>query len=237
MSSWADWFLIYRDDDGDGLPSVVHSDETGLDNASLFINHSVLTTPDVGAYLVILFEANGDLAKALGKPEPESAAWYAKSSELLKRLIDLLWDGERFIALVPDTREQLFSSSIIHYMPVILGDRLPKEILNKLADELSEPDRFLSQWGLASEEMSSDYFSPSGFGRGCILPPAMLYICTGLWETERRDTARIFAERYCSALSDSNFPFFIDPKTGAGLYHGCSWSNCAYTILARMLSE
>ncbi len=109
-----------------------------------------------------------------------------------------------------------------------------------MADDLSDRERYLSPWGLASEDMTSDYFcpSPGSIGRGCVVPPAMIYICTGLWETHRRDTARIFAENYLNALRKSGFPFLINPKTGMGSgYFGGSWPRCAYAILGRMLSE
>jgi hypothetical protein len=155
-------------------------------------------------------------------------------------MIDALWDGERFVGLVPHTGEKILSGSIVHYMPAVLGSRLPREIIEKMADDLSDEDRFLSPWGLASEDMSGDYFhpSPGSIGRGCIVPPAMIYICAGLWETERRETARLFASRYCDALRKGGFPFLIDPKTGAGSgYFGGSWPRCAYAILGRMLSE
>ncbi|MDR0858549.1 MAG: hypothetical protein LBN97_05935, partial [Oscillospiraceae bacterium] len=229
MGKWADWFMNCRDEDGDGLPSVFHSDETGLDDSTLFVRHIQVTTPDLAAYLVILFEAVGDLAKLLGKAEAESSAWYKKSSDLLKRLIDELWDGEHFVGLVPGTREKLFSKSIEHYIPAILGNRLPAEITGKLAQDLAE--KFLTPWGLASEQPDSEYFTAEGFGKGCVIPPAMTFIVTGLWETDSRDIARSFAENYCNALSKSDFPFFINAEDGSGLYYGCSWSNCAYTIL------
>jgi len=237
MGAWADWFMAYRDEDGDGLPSVIHSDETGLDVSTLFIDHLQITTPDLSAYLVLLFEAVGDLGKLLEKPESETNAWHEKSAGLLRRMIDVLWDGERFMALVPRTGEKLFSANIVHYMPAILGDRLPEEIIDKLADRLDDASTFMSPWGLASEEMTSDLYSPTGFGRGCILPPAMIYICTGLWDTHRRESAKTYAENYCTALKNSGFPFFIDPKTGGGQYYGCSWTYCAYAILAHMLNE
>ena len=76
-----------------------------------------------------------------------------------------------------------------------------------------------------------------GWGRGCILPPVMMYIVTGLWDTEHRAFAKTAAENYCKTLSDLNLPFFIDPKTGNGRYYGCSWANCAYTVLCRLISE
>jgi hypothetical protein len=237
IGRWADWFLTCRDEDGDGLPTLIHSDETGLDDCSLWANHLEITTPDVAAYLILLFEAAAELAKALGKPQSELAAWQAKSKNTLSQLISVLWDGERFAGLLPETRELIYSDSIIHYMPVILGDRLPKEILDKLVADLSDTKTFFSPWGIASEKMTSPLFSPFGWGRGCVLPPAMLYIVTGLWDTRHRAIAKTAAENYCKTLGETNFPFFIDPKTGAGMYYGCSWSNCAYTVLGRLISE
>jgi hypothetical protein len=237
MGSWANWWLSFRDEDEDGLPSLIHSDETGLDDCTLFVNHLQVTSPDTSAYLVILFEAVGDLAQLLGKPEAEANAWYQKSKDLLQHLIDILWDGKHFAGLVPSTGEKLLSGSIVHYLPLVLGNRLPKEIIDQLVSDLLDPETFLSEYGLASENMTSDYFSPLGFGKGIILPPAMIYICTGLWETHRKDEARLITQRYCTALSNGNFPFFINPLSGAGAYMGCSWSNCAYTILSRLLNS
>jgi hypothetical protein len=240
IGAWGDWFMTFRDEDEDGLPSLVHGDETGLDDSTMFLEHMVVTSPDLCAYLVLLFEAVGDLGKLLDKPEAECAAWYEKSSGLLRRMLEKLWDGAHFTGIVPGTGERIFSGSIVHYMPAILGNRLPGDIIDKLADDLCDTDQFFSPWGLASEDMTSDWFcpSPGSIGRGCVVPPAMIYICTGLWETKRRDTARSFAERYCSALQNSNFPFLINPKNGIGSgYFGGSWPRCAYTILGRLISE
>jgi hypothetical protein len=235
MCKWGDWFLTYRDEDGDGLPSNWHSDETGFDASSLFREHIKLTTPDLAAYLVLLFEACGELAKLLGKAEAD--VWFNKSQTTLAKLIDKLWDGSRFVALDPETGEKVVSDNLIHYMPAILGDRLPKDILDKLVADLSDPSRFFTAWGLASEALTSEYYDKMAFGCGSVLPPAMLYVITGLWDTEHRAFAKRIAENYCTTLHKDNFPFFIDAKTGEGLYYGCSWSNCAYTILAKMISE
>jgi hypothetical protein len=235
-AAWGEWFMKYRDDDNDGLPSIFHPDETGLDDSSMFVDHVVLTAPDTSAYLVLLFEAVGDLAKILGKAE-EAETWYDKSGALLKKLIEVLWDGEHFVAMVPETGEKVFKGSIVHYIPAILGNRLPPEIIDKIADDLSDTEKFLCPYGLASEDMTSDEYYPSTIGRGAIVPPAMIFICTGLWETKRKAAAKVFAENYCNALRKSNFPFLINPKEGTGSYFGITWSRCAYTILARMLSE
>jgi hypothetical protein len=241
VGAWGDWFMNYKDDDGDGLPSLEHGDETGIDDSTLFLEHMQVTSPDLIAYLVILFEAVGDLAKLLNKPKTETQAWYDKSNSLLKLMIEKLWDGEHFVGLVPGTNEKLFSGSIVHYMPAILGDRLPQNIIDKMADDLMNTEKYLSPYGLASEDMSSDYFYPNGMsiGRGVVVPPAMIYICTGLWETSRRETARLFTENYLNGLIKAGFPFLINPKAGfgSGAYFGGSWPRCAYVILGRMVSE
>lgn len=240
IGAWGDWFMNYRDEDGDGLPTLDHGDETGLDDSTLFLKHLQVTSPDLAAYLVLLFEAVAQLGELLEKPQAEIDAWYDKSRSLLARMLEKLWDGEHFIGFDPYTGEKLFSGSIVHYIPAILGNRLPREIIDKLADDLCDPKTFFSPYGLASEDMGSDWFCPSGgsIGRGCIVPPAMLYIITGLWDTHRKDTAKLFAENYCNALQKTNFPFLIDPRTGRGSsYFGGSWPRCAYTILGRMLAE
>ncbi|MDR2514939.1 MAG: hypothetical protein LBD02_07015 [Christensenellaceae bacterium] len=237
MGRWADWFLTHRDDDGDGLPNLVHSDESGFDDCSLWENELQIASPEVSSYLALLFEACGELAKRLGKPEEESTAWFQKSKTLLSRMIGLLWDGRRFAGLSVKSRKKLYSGSIVHYMPVILGNRLPKPILDQLVADLADPATFFSPWGIASENMTSKLFVPFGWGRGCVLPPSMLYIVTGLWDTEHRAFAKKAGENYCKALIEGDFPFFIDSKTGEGRYYGCSWTACAYTVLAGLISQ
>lgn len=240
IGAWGDWFMNCRDEDGDGLPTLDHGDETGLDDTTMFLDHLQVTSPDIAAYLVILFEAVAQLGELLEKPQSEIDDWYRKSRELLARMIEKLWDGEYFIGFDPWTGEKIISGSIVHYIPCILGDRLPAAILDKMVADLSNPATFNSPFGLASEDMGSDWFCPSGgsIGRGVVVPPAMLYICTGLWDSHRKADAREFAQKYCEALANANFPFLINPQRGNGsAYFGGSWPRCAYTILGRMLTE
>ena len=240
IGRWGDWFMTYRDDDQDGLPSFEHGDETGFDDSTLFREHMQVTSPDLSAYLVLLFEAVGDLAKLLGKPEEETAAWYKKSKDLLARMIDKLWDGERFVGLVPYTHEHIVSDSFVHYLPIILGDRLPQAIVNKMADDLSVEGMWLSPYGVASERMDSDYFDATGMAIGCgnIAPPGNIYICTGLFESSRKEVGKMIAERYCAALKDQGYALLIHPLLGNIMpYHGGSWPACAYAIIGRLLTE
>ncbi|NLO46736.1 MAG: hypothetical protein GX111_00225 [Clostridiales bacterium] len=237
---WADWFMTYRDDDGDGLPSLEHPGETGFDEVSLFRDHVQMTSPDLPAYLVLAFEAQGDLAKILKKPDAEIEAWYQKSKTLLKLMLTKMWDGEHFVGLVPYTFEKIFSGSNVHYIPIILGDRLPGPVIDKLVSDLSEENGLLSPYGLATENMlTSDYYETQGvqMGRGAIDPPAEVFICTGLWDAGEKDLARLITKRYCTRLMDKGFSHIISPVTGAGTRFWGTWSRCVFNILCRMISE
>ena len=90
------------------------------------------------------------------------------------------------------------------------------------------------------ERMDSDWFEATGrsIARGNIVPPSMLFICSGLLSSQQRDAGRLITERYCKALMEFGMPFLIHPLMGGGGgFHGGSWPACAYTILCRMLTE
>jgi hypothetical protein len=198
-----------------------------------------MASPDVSAYTVLNFEVQGDLAKALGKPEAEVSEWYGKSKALLERMIDRLWDGEHFVALREYTHDPVFSGSITHYIPLVLGSRLPQDIIDKMAADLSVEGVLLSKYGLATERLDSDLFEVQGvqMGRGAIDPPAELFILTGLWEAGKKDLAREIIDRYCGRLMDRGFSHIIDPISGIGTPFWGTWSRCVFTILCRMVSE
>ena len=236
---WADWFMKYRDNDGDGLPAFEGGTENGLDEATIWYDQINMESPDVSAYTVLNFEAQGDLAKALGKPEAEAEEWYRKSRELLARMIDMLWDGEHFIALREFTHEPVFTGSLTHYIPFILGDRLPQEIIDKMAADLSVEGALLTEHGLATERLDSDLFEVQGvqMGRGAIDPPAEVFIVTGMWDAGKKDLAREIVKRYNGRLMSRGFSHIIDPVSGDGSPFWGTWSRCVFTIFSRMVSE
>ena len=236
---WAEWFMKCRDGDGDGLPAFEGGTENGLDESTVWYDQVNMASPDISALTVINFEVQGDIAKALGKPEEEINQWYKKSKDLLALMIDKLWDGEHFIALREYTHEPVFSGSLTHYLPLVLGSRLPQEIIDKMAADLSVEGALLSAYGLATERMDSDLFEVQGvqMGRGAIDPPAEVFITTGLWDAGKKDLAKKITERYCGRLVNRGFSHIIDPISGDGSPFWGTWPRCVFTILSRMVSE
>ena len=236
---WVNWFTTVRDEDGDGLPSFEGGSENGFDEVSIYWDQVSLCTPDIVAYTILNLEAQGDLAKVLGKPEAEINEWYDRAKTMLDLMIEKLWNGERFIGITDYDHKPVDSTSNIHYLPFILGNRLPKHIADKMAEDLSEEGGLLSRYGLTTERMDSDLFRYGGTIMGCgpISAPAEIFILTGMWEAGHKELAREIIDRYCGRMITGGFNHFIDPFTGEGSPFYGTWNRCVYTILSRMVSE
>ena len=234
--AWADWFVKYRDDDHDGLPEYDHGDECGFDDSSVFVSTPEAETPDLPAYLVLLFEALGDLAGYLEKPE-EQQEWYRRKEEMLSLMIRELWNGEFFIARNARTHEPIISGSLLHYIPLVLGKRLPQEIIDRMTSALMEEGVFLGKYGLASERLDSEQYRIMGMARGFVLPPQQLLILTGMYDAGKVEEAKMIASRYCLAMKDNGFNMLIDPEEAGHSSFGCTWPTCVFLILADMIQN
>lgn len=236
---WAMWFMECRDDDEDGLPGFEGGNENGFDEVTAYMDGISLATPDLCAQEVLSFEAQGDLAKLLGKPQAEIDGWYKKSKDLLALMIEKMWDGEHFVCLKQYTHEPVFSGSNLHYIPLVLGKRLPPEIVDKMCADLMVENRLLSPYGIASEDMNSDVFEITGvkMGAGPISAPGQVFILTGLWQAGKKKEAKMIIDRYLNALMEKGFPHFLDPVHGDGAFPNGTWCRNAFTTLARMVSE
>lgn len=236
---WADWFMEYRDDDGDGLPGFEGGNENGFDEVTTYFDTVSMATPDLCAYQVLNFEAQGDLAKLMGKPQEEVDAWYNKAKTLLDKMIEKMWDGEHFVALKQYTHEPVFTGSNLHYLPIMLGNRLPAEIVDKMCADLLVEGKLLSDYGLTSDYIDSDIYEITGVKMGCgpISPPGQLFILTGLWEAGKKDEAKMIFDRYANRLMNGGFCHFIDPLYGDGSRFWGTWCRVVFTVIARMISE
>ncbi|MDR1802396.1 MAG: NAD(P)H-binding protein [Treponema sp.] len=237
ITKWGLWYFKYRDDDRDGIPQYDHGDESGTDDGSGFSINYQMDSPDLLAYLALLFEASGDLAKILGKSRNEADDWYGRSKDLIDKLVGNFWDGERFVLMVAGTHEKVKTDSCINYLPIVLGKRLPQEIIDKMAADLAVEGDFLTPYGLASEKLSSDDFALGGhMAQGYVLPSTNMLICTGLFDAGKTELAKKIAARYCRTIKDGGFIMLINPFKGIAGRPGGSWAACAYLLLADLLS-
>lgn len=242
LSQWVFWWLSYRDTDGDGIAQYDTADESGWDDSSFFHLGGPTEAPDLAAYLILAMDNLGDLAQELGKFY-EAKEWHARAARMTEQMIDFFWDGEHFTPRVNSTHERVDCGSVMEFIPLLLGRRLPQEIIDRLADRLSQEGLWLSPYGLAGERMDSPRYHDTGWSAGPILAPAQLLVLLGLHFSGKDELAKEIAGRYCRALIAADFPMVMNPRTGADVSEGrwgpkypnrMAWTAVVFLILGSL---
>jgi hypothetical protein len=211
LKKFADWWFTFRDHNKTGIPQYYHSDESGFDDASIFKKGVPLHSGDLIAWMILLTEALAKLAVRAGF-SGESVGWENKSKSLLETLINEFWNGSKFISRLVETGEVVESDSIVSLLPIILGKRLPEEIINTIAAQLASEDDFLTDGGVVSERLTSpDFTGRFGFMKGAIVSPIQLLITLGLKDSGKTELAREISQRYCDFVCEKGLSHMLPP--------------------------
>lgn len=149
------WWLTFRDRNQSGLPQYFHADESPGEFCNVFRKGLPLYSADIASFVALTAEACGKLANLLGKKK-EEAEWYAVSRGIIQKMTDLLWDGSRFQVRLVKTGEIVESGSVLAFLPVMLGDRLPKEIMDSMISRLMDETEYLSPRGITVENLKEE---------------------------------------------------------------------------------
>lgn len=213
MAKWTEFFFRFRDLDGDGVWENQGAIETGWEDAAYFYVGFPLASPDMNAYTVCMMDALSKLGKAIGKPEAECAAWTKRADELTEKIIQKFWNGERWVVVNSRTGAVGDSMSLPMFAALILGKRLPQEIIDKTADFLMKA--FETPFGFASESLDSPYFN-HGFTAGSVIVPAQLITCLALEAAGKPELAKEMGLRYARTLRDNGMFHIHNALDGRG---------------------
>ena len=214
MRRFTEYYLKFRDRDHDGLCEYQHSMETGWEDAPYYnLIGFPCASPDLNAYIALSMEALARLGRDIGKSENICSYWENLSKELVQKIIENFWDGERWFSYNAKTKMRSESTNVALYMPLVLGKRLPQDIIDKSIDFIFSPDGFATPYGLASEALTSDYFK-HGFTRGSVIVPTEHLMVMALEECGRSDLAKEVANDYCAILRDHGFFHIHNALTG-----------------------
>ena len=197
LSKWAKWHDAFRAD-GDGLLRYESGEESGLETSPIFRERMCAALPDLAAFLALLEEKLGDLAGMLGR-DAEAELWFSRSRARIARMLETFWDGKRFIGRAPDG-SAIKSESLLFYRPLILGARLPAEVIEAMAEDLGEGNGYLTPAGFLTQRMTSPEYSPLYAGSGRISAMESALVTTGLDWAGETEAAKEAAGRYCAAL-------------------------------------
>lgn len=222
LSKWVYWWLSFRDTDHDGILQYDTADESGWDDSSFFREGGPTESPDLATYMILSMDSLSDLAGRLGKSY-EQREWKRRADDMLRETIAFFWNGEQFLPRKNSTHERLENGSIMSFIPLLLGKRLPQEIIDKMAASLSREGVWLTPYGLSGEKLGSDHYHETGWSAGPVLAPSQMLVCLGLRAAGKEDLAKTIATRYCQALVKAGFPMVMNPKSGADVSEG-RWS-------------
>ncbi|MDR1541287.1 MAG: hypothetical protein LBU32_25490 [Clostridiales bacterium] len=187
------WWTSLRDTDADGVPQYNHGCESGIDYSDMFRKGVPVEAPDIISYCALLAEALGKLSKRLGD-DCEAAAWQEKSSFLIETLVKEFWNGKKFVARLSTSHEIVETDELEAYVPLMLGSRLPKEIVDKMLPALVDPEKYYTPFGFRSAQKSYKGGKPMpGFVGGF----AQVKMLPALWDAGEKELARSLVAGYC----------------------------------------
>ncbi len=231
LSKWTNWYFKYRDYNKNGFPEYHHGNDSGWDNSTVFSEGIPIESPDLCAFLVLQMEALEKIAVRLEK-DNEAEVWKQKQESLLEAFLDYFWKEDYFTAYVADQQVKT-GDSLLLFMPIVLGKRLPKDILNNLVEGLKDESRFLTDNGLATESVSSTYYESDGYWRGPIWAPSTMLIIDGLYRAGEVDFASELSKRFCNMANKNGMAENFDAITGEGLRdRAFTWTSSVFLILA-----
>jgi len=234
LSRQADWWMTHRRLEGHRLPYYLHGNDSGWDNSTMFTKGVPLVSPDLAALLTVQMDVLSELAGQMGKAD-EATQWRNRADELQEALLEELWCGDHFVARLGNDGTVVESQSLIPWLPIILGKRLPEGIRAALAKGI---EGHLTDWGLCTEKVDSPMYREDGYWRGPIWAPSTYIAVTGLDLAGFAELAYTISERFCRMCGKSGFPENFHAVTGEPLRcPAYTWTSSVFLLLAERLNQ
>ena len=252
LAKFAEWWLVFRDRNHSGLPQYYHADESPGEFCSIFRDGLPMYSPDLIAFVALLTEACARLARHLGM-EQKSTEWQQRSDRLVERLVKEFWNGERFVARSVRTGKAVDSECFMCMLPMMLGKKLPEEIIDEMVRQLMDEDIYMAEGGIMIESRRQarklDMTTPGPSGSAAYVN---VLIGVGLWKAGRKELALDLARRSVGKIMEMGFGFMgssepaeddgrrrLEPacKKPSTVARWSSWTAACFFILARMLCE
>lgn len=236
LSRWTNWWLNQRDRNENGLCEYNHGNDSGWDNATAFGHIPPVETPDLQAFLVLQMEILSDLAGKLHR-KADAKEWSEKAREKMNRMLSCCFEGTRPKAVHVETQNEIETDSLLLYLPIILGKRLPPEIRAHLISVLKS-DEFLTEYGYATEKPRSEKYESDGYWRGPIWAPSTMIILDGLYQCEEIELVRSVTEAFAKMIEKSGCAENFDALSGDGLRdRAYTWTSSAFLVMANRYLE
>jgi putative isomerase len=151
-------------------------------------------------------------------------------------MLSTLWRKDHFVAIRASDGSAIESQSLLLYIPIILGKRLPSDVRNKLVQGLTELGKFRTAHGFATESLTSRYYANDGYWRGPIWAPATMLLAEGLDSAGEHALAKKVREDFCRMAQQNGMYENFEAITGDGLRDPAyTWTSSVFLIFAHQL--
>jgi glycogen debranching enzyme len=224
------YYEKYRTYEG-RIPHYRHGNDSGWDNASLFHAGMPAEAPDLAAHLIRSYDAMKDMAGILGM-EADVGIYREKADALQRILLELYHDEEGFFGRVGrEGKKNPIRTSLILCLPLIIGYRLDKQVVEKLVKNL---EAFEADYGLATESLVSERYKANGYWLGPIWAPVSFLIIDSLYELGYTDQADRLRRKYLELTLVGGMAENFDPYTGEGLVDtSFTWTSSVFLELLK----
>ncbi len=234
LAKQTNWWMKHRRLKDQRLPHYLHGNDSGWDNSSMFKKGVPLVAPDLAALLIVQMDVLAELASELGKDD-ERDQWKKRANALQQALVEELWRDDRFVARLANDGSYVESQSLIPWLPIILGQRLPAEMRVALKNGI---EGHLTKWGLSTEKLGSPFYRKDGYWKGSIWAPSTFIAVTGLERSGFKDLANTIANRFCTMCGSSGFPENFNAETGEPLRcPAYTWTASVFLLFAENMNR
>lgn len=232
VSKFTDWWFSARLS-GSETPVYNHGNDSGWDNSTVFRYGVPVQSPDLCAWLILQMDFLSETAEYLGEKE-NAVEWKRRSEKLLGTMLEVFADGEGLCAVRVRDKKRIREQSLLLYIPLLLGNRLPENIRNTMLTKLLQKGKFCCDYGISSESFDSRFFVEDGYWRGAVWPPMALITTEILAVNGKKAEAEKNARQYCDMCAEYGFYENYSAVDGHGLRDtGFTWAASVFMILLR----
>lgn len=223
------YFDQYRTFQG-RLPHYKHGNDSGWDNSSLFHAGMPVEGPDLASFLVRSYDILATFAERLGEKE-EAIQWKERADAIFNLLMERLFDDEGFFGRVGKNAEKInIRSSLILRLPVLIGYRLEKDVMDQLVSDLEA--NFETKYGLATESVNSPYYKENGYWLGPIWAPVTYLFIDALKKNGYVEAGNRLRDKFLELTLIGGMAENFDPHSGKGLVDtSFTWTSSVFLLL------
>ncbi|MBA9028144.1 amylo-alpha-1,6-glucosidase [Peribacillus huizhouensis] len=224
-----EYFDQYRTVEG-RLPHYKHGNDSGWDNASLFHMGMPVEAPDLTSFLIRAYDVLSSFAEILGEKD-ESLRFKERADALFELLMERHYDEDGFYGRVgKEGRKINIRTSLILRLPVIIGYRLEKSMMDQLVADLE--GNFETKYGLATESVNSKYYKENGYWLGPIWAPVTYLFIDALQNFGYQEVGNRIRDKFLDLTLVGGMAENFDPLTGKGLVDtSFTWTSSVFLLL------